>query len=48
MDRLKLCKGRELPIWLKRQRNELMSETVGNEEVDFTGLFEEDDASYRQ
>ena len=44
-DRLKLCEDRELPIWLKRHRNELMSETVENEEFDITGLFEEDDAA---
>ena len=44
-DRLKLCEDRELPIWLKRQRNELLSETVENKEFDFTGLFEEDDAA---
>ena len=46
-DRLKLCEDRELPIWVKRQRNELMSETVENEEFDITGLFEEDDAAMR-
>ena len=44
-DRLKLCEDRELPSWLKRQRNELMSETVENEEFNFTGLFEEDDGA---
>ena len=44
-DRLKLCEDRELHIWLKPQRNELLSETVENEEFDFTGLFEEDDAA---
>jgi hypothetical protein len=34
-----------LRIWLKPQRNDLLSETVENEEFDFTGLFEEDDAA---
>jgi hypothetical protein len=44
-DRLKLCEDRELPIWLKRQRNGLMSESVENEEFDFTGLLEEDNVA---
>ena len=44
-DRLKLCEDRELSIWLKHQRNELMNETVENEEFDLTGLYEEDAAA---
>jgi len=44
-DRLELCEDRELPIWLKRHRNELMNETVENGEFDLTKLFEEDDAA---
>jgi len=46
-DRLELCEDREFPIWLKRQRNDLMNGTVENEEFDLTGLllFEQDDAA---